>query len=829
MSLSAATKHPSLSMGGSVLHSVVQELLSVLHCHFVLPTTEQSSLGAAIGSGSSLRHSKRCSLSKLWVAGSFLTIAFSMTCLIFNISRGTPKTGMDLRWPASMFCIWMWTAGLSGLFPIPSAPTTSDGAWGDINVQTRAMLAALAVVYLPLPSAACLVIAFRRFYRTASHITAAAAQVEKMCEVTREAGELTRTGVWHSKEDSTTGITYICACETWFDMMGFVGDLLPACDECRASLYALPYRNRRIAFPRFFQRLSSGEDQKKIFQMIKAVTSGSSECKPVLYNLRREVDDCEIYIRTYMLPIVHDGKIVARRGATQDVTAQIMEEQALRRDKEQAITQSQQKDTFLATMSHELRTPLTSIIGHIELVAETQLDQTQRELIANAGRGATTLYALINNILDYSKLSAGKIELESHHTNIADLLGDVYLLVKDLSTVSLSIKPYSGPQIEVDAMRLKQVFLNLLSNSLKFTMPGGKVELSNRWEIMPGNLVSLEFEVADTGIGMSPEVLEKLFTPFEQADASISRRFGGTGLGLSISHKLVMAMGGTITVRSKESVGTTFTVKIVQPISPETAPPTRNSVASRTEGPTSLSLYPSPPADISPVLYDFRASSPKPQKGANGTGGHSLQTCNAAIEAAFSFTQSHQSSIQSDSSHKVLEGMNGAAINDGRTEPASDGQTRVLLIEDNTTTQKLVQRMLKDISLDVADNGLIGYEKVRDFPPYNLILCDMMMPVMDGLEATRKIRQLDKSRNTMIVGLTANAFKSHRDNCLAAGMNDFVSKPFTKQGLLDAVTKALTMPKRPPSRRASSVSQDLNGTVGCTTIDIPAVMRPATP
>ncbi|KNC96719.1 uncharacterized protein SPPG_07928 [Spizellomyces punctatus DAOM BR117] len=506
--------------------------------------------------------------------------------------------------------------------------------------------------------------------------------VEKQRDMLADAQALTHLGNWELREDEKTGVRWINASDEFFRIFGMEPDT---------------YEANRITYDRYWKCVAP-EDREKIDKAVsEALLNGDSY--HIIQRIRRESDRKEVYIRGYGKPVIRDGKIQGLRGTAQDITSQVFAEMELTRAKEEALIESKHKDVFLATMSHELRTPLTSIIGHVELMDETPMDETQKEYMSNARRAATTLLSLINDILDYSKLTAGKVDLDLRVTSVAEILDDVRAISKDLGKeVTLRVDSYDGPNVIGDSTRLKQILLNLVSNAVKFTMPGGYVFVTNTWTVDNADRVNLTISVRDTGIGMSEQVIQRLFNPFTQADASTSRRFGGTGLGLSIVKKLVNAMDGSIEVTSEENKGSTFTV-----------------------------LFKLPKAHVLPQEV------PVPDK---------------------------------------------------------MGSMRILVAEDNKVTQSLLKRMLRDFTVDVADNGRQAVDMVKKNESYHMLFCDLNMPVLDGLEATREIRKTTQGREIFIVGLTANAFKTDRENCLKAGMNDYLSKPFTKLSLLAMIAKA---------------------------------------
>lgn len=468
-----------------------------------------------------------------------------------------------------------------------------------------------------------------------------------------------------------------------------------------------PEARNTIPLARYMALLRDA-DRDPISNAISGAMRGISYT--IVQRAARENDGREIYIRGYGKPVWSESgdRIVGLRGTAQDITDEVRINRELEEANARVVEESKHKDVFLATMSHELRTPLTSIIGHVDLLEETPLGGLQAEYIANAKRAAIALLSLINDILDYSKLIAGVVEMESRPVALQDILQDVLAITKEMGReVTLKVDPYLGPEVMTDGVRVRQILLNLVSNALKFTLPGGFVSVGNQHgpDVANPSNERIQFSVRDTGIGMQPDVVNKLFQPFRQGDPSTNRRFGGSGLGLSIVKRLLEAMHGEITVDSMVNVGTTFTVMFVFP----------------------RCL----PSDLQSAI---RSRTPSPPE-----------------------------------------------------KSGKKRSLRILLAEDNVVTQKLVQRMLRGHVVEIADNGKIAVDMVAANPPYDLILSDLSMPIMDGLEATREIRQLPNGRTVHIIGLTANAFKTDRDACIEAGMNDYLAKPFSKQILLDMV------------------------------------------
>ena len=391
-------------------------------------------------------------------------------------------------------------------------------------------------------------------------------------------------------------------------------------------------------------------------------------------------------------------------------------EAELREAREAAEAASRAKGEFLANMSHEIRTPMNRILGMAELAKSAQ-GVEQREYLSLLQSSGESLLVIINDILDYSKIEAGKIALDPVAFDLVELVSGTLKTLTPLAQkkgleLSMQIFPEAPRRIIADPVRLRQVLVNLAGNAIKFT-EAGQIALSVR----PGSLdgpPSLAFSVRDTGIGISPEKQGKLFQAFEQADSSTTRQYGGTGLGLAISAKLVRLMGGRIWLESTSGRGSTF--------------------------------------------YFTIAYHPAEVPAASGPG--SLATLSQAVRG-------------------MQEATPDATSREGRN-------LRILVAEDNPVNQKVAAAMLGKMGhcVILANNGREAVEKWRE-EAFDLILMDVQMPELDGFEAAQEIRRQERlvQSHTPIIAMTAHALSDDRERCLAAGMDDYISKPASRKAL----------------------------------------------
>ncbi|MGN7935662.1 ATP-binding protein [Pseudomonas sp. 22447] len=428
---------------------------------------------------------------------------------------------------------------------------------------------------------------------------------------------------------------------------------------------------------------------RDIGDAVKAIQQGDySKPLPI-------VDDAELGALSRHINNLADGLEQASREQHQAMTQLI-------KTREEAEKANSAKSEFLAMMSHELRTPMNGVLGMLQLLETTRMTDEQHEYTALASESTEHLLKVINDILDFSRIERSALELEHIPFNLAELVGSCAQSFQHSAAqrrlgLDLQIPDdMHALQVQGDPTRIRQILVNLIGNALKFTEQG-RVTVQCQWQALDHELLWFTCTVRDSGIGIPAESLERMFDAFQQADSSISRRYGGTGLGLPIARTLAERMGGTLRAQSEEGQGSVFTLEIP------------------------LALSTQVPAALAPRL-----------PGGNGHG-------------------------------------------EGR---------HVLLVEDNPVNQTVIEAMLRSLgfAISIASDGAQAIRSAESLK-FDLILMDCRLPIVDGYEATRQIRQLPGCDQLPIVALTANALQGDREACLAAGMNDYLAKPFKRVDL----------------------------------------------
>lgn len=400
----------------------------------------------------------------------------------------------------------------------------------------------------------------------------------------------------------------------------------------------------------------------------------------------------------------NQGNLVGSVGIHLDITEQKQLEIELNKQKQKAEDASKAKEVFLANMSHEIRTPLNAIIGFLRELAKQELTELQKKYIDNSTIASRHLLAILNNILDISKIEAGEMELEKEDFAFAESIDKVVKVLQPLAKqkglrLNANIEKMTFPVFNADSLRIEQILFNLVGNSIKFTSKG-KIDLKCEVLIDRPTIQKILIKITDTGIGMDKSYVENIFKKFSQEDKAVTRKFGGTGLGMAITKELIALMHGEITIESEKGKGTTFN-----------------------------------------IILPLEKGNPEKTKEIN------------------------------KETNVDISGLS------------------ILLVEDNKMNRMVLQNSMQYFNCEVteAENGIEALELLKK-NTYDIILMDIQMPEMDGIEATKIIRNEFKL-NTPIIALTANAFKTEIDNCKKAGMDDYVTKPFDEFLLIETIAK----------------------------------------
>jgi two-component system sensor histidine kinase/response regulator len=574
---------------------------------------------------------------------------------------------------------------------------------------------------------------------------------------------------------------------------------------------------------------------------------------------------------------IHGFGIERLAAFVRDVSDQKRLAEAQNKAKEAAEATSRAKSEFLANMSHEIRTPLNGVIGMTDLMLDSDLPEDQRERLNMIRLSADSLLAVINGILDFSKIEAGKLELETINFNLRDSL-EMVLRTLAVTADKKGLELVGDVAVEIpeiitcDGTRLQQVITNLAGNSIKFT-PSGEVAIRVQKIDSADGHANLQFTVADTGVGISGAQQSAIFEPFTQADASTTRKYGGTGLGLTISKSLVESMGGKIWVESEEGRGTSFYFTIFCGIAEQELPAARvdplqgvrilvvdDNQSSRTMLENMLHSWGLHPASVagadealSAIIEAGAGAQPfsllltdMQMKDVDGLMLlESIRRQKITVPAVMMLPQSGKPdfierfrSLGSSSCVKPIRrgelrsallaavGHRDSVTKTVRLEIAPLSPVlRVLVVEDNRVNQMVTCGALEKFghTISVANDGVEALSMLAAHN-FDLVLMDVQMPVMDGVEATRRIREAEQGKpfHMPIIALTAHAVKGDRERYLEAGMDEYVAKPLSRTELQRAIAGAIGRAQKPDIREQISIASAKG--IGVDSLDLPQIL-----
>lgn len=563
---------------------------------------------------------------------------------------------------------------------------------------------------------------------------------------------------------------------------------------------------------------------KEDWDRIQEIWSKSIADKTVfkeVYRVRNKNGDIE-YLQDIAHPLVENGVTVKMRGAIQNISERIRSEKALTEAKEKAESATRAKSDFLAIMSHEIRTPLNAVLGMANLLRGTELSPEQRDFVQTILISGDSLLSVINDILDFSRIESGMMVLDEDKLEINKLVEEC-LQVVELSAEAKNIKLFYAIKSDVpshivaDYGRLRQALINLVNNAIKFTEKGEVCISVELLEKTGDHKSRIQFKVRDTGIGIPEDLQSKIFQAFEQADKSISRKYGGSGLGLAITKKLIETMGGKLQLQSKEGVGSDFFFSIEKASEWKEKPSlSKNSgiaivCAEGKEIQAIESLLETLGIKVEKVLVE--EGIPEKKLEAEKV----LIISEPGEEAGFleiakGLERQKELYFVADSSwSEKVEGMvqvqrpvrmswilslfdnqehtpQEAPQPERKNEDKLPGELNILVAEDNMVNQKLATLMFRNLGydIDIANNGKEAVEAIRQ-QEYDLVFMDIQMPEMDGVQATQQIKKEKGEDAPPIIALTANAMAGDAEKYKGEGLDDYISKPMKEADIKDKI------------------------------------------
>lgn len=580
-----------------------------------------------------------------------------------------------------------------------------------------------------------------------------------------------------------------------------------------------------------YRKYMSAEDARRVFRHYNEVYKTGIPQKGFDWAIIRRNGE-KIHVETSVSLIIgSNGEKKGFRGIVRDITERKKAEIEMLLAKEAAIAANEAKSRFLANMSHEMRTPMNGVLGMTRLLLGTEMTREQREFAETINISASSLLFVVNDILDFSKMEAGQLSLETRRFSLRQIIDEVTeIMISQAYGKGIEILLFINPEIPCrlngDAYRIKQILINLVNNAVKFT-DSGTVTVKIDAENITDSELTARFSVLDTGDGIREEDRNLLFQPFSQIDSTLARKHGGTGLGLAICRQLALLMNGDIWYEDNPDGGSmfTFTARFDNPSyergnhvlsGRKVLIMVDNPADARILADHVTHLEGIPVAGKDCMIHDSENSpfiiicdiDKRPDMLDSGPSGiryvwlapygfeHKIPYINeAVIHKPARFTKLLKAIY-------MFSGHNGLQKPEYRLSGAEALKgLRVLMAEDNIVNRKLGLKLLEKLGciVDIASNGAEAVDFFESGKSCDLVIMDVQMPVMDGLEATRKIRSLnDERKSTPVLALTAHAMKGDQDRCLASGMNGYIAKPVDPEALKAAIISAI--------RRASGLT-----------------------